>query len=174
MPGSLVPELGCHCAALQCTNQPPDFGGGLFQPVTLLYADHPYIIATEQDGTHPTAFGVVGTGCFCRTLHEDTATDLLCTWCKQRQSNASEQRTRRCSDDSPTHKRTRPAAYQCSMRPVCRRRCSAWKAAASLSAVPAGRSVMSTRRPATTSCGCAAAAQRMQMRRTPAWPPAAS
>jgi hypothetical protein len=51
-----------HCAALQCTNQPPDFGGGLYQPVTVLYADKPYVIATEQDGIHPTAFGVVGTG----------------------------------------------------------------------------------------------------------------
>ena len=56
-----MPELGCHCAALQCTNQPPDFGGGLYQPVTVLYADQPYIIATEQDGTDPNSYGVVGT-----------------------------------------------------------------------------------------------------------------
>ena len=47
---------------MQCTNQPPDIGGGLYQPVAVLYADKPYVIATQQDGTHPTAFGAVGTG----------------------------------------------------------------------------------------------------------------
>lgn len=58
-------ELGCHRAALQCTNQPPDFGGGLYQPVTVLYADKPYIIATQQDGTDPTSYGVVGSRFLC-------------------------------------------------------------------------------------------------------------
>jgi hypothetical protein len=44
---------------LQCANDPPAFGGGVYQPVSLLYADKPYIIATQQNGSAPNAFGVV-------------------------------------------------------------------------------------------------------------------
>lgn len=44
---------------LQCSNEPPDFGGGVYQPLNLLYADRPYIIATQQNGSAPNAFGSV-------------------------------------------------------------------------------------------------------------------